>query len=120
MGSTPHSTVAAAGVYCVMTMKQITRKEFDRLLPRHSRLEELMGAQIEWYANVARTLIGTIAVTPVGRSWNFAVLERNRLGTYQVCDVGDNFFNLRQTVTQFHHAVAAARHYSPHLPFGAE
>jgi hypothetical protein len=101
-------------------MKRITREEFDRLLPRHSRLEALMGAQIEWYANTARTLIGAIALTPVGRSWNFAVLKRNRLGAFQVCDVGDNFFNLRQMVAQFHQAVAAQHHSSPDVPFNAE
>jgi hypothetical protein len=98
-----------------MTMKRITRKEFNRLLPRHSRLEELMGAQIEWYANAAQTLIGTIALTAIWRCWNFAVLKRNRLGTFQVCDVGDNFFDLRQTVAQFHRAVTAAKRYRQDL-----
>jgi hypothetical protein len=112
--------VAAAVVQWRMTMKRITRREFDQLLPRHSRLEELMGAQVEWYANSAQTLIGTIALTAVGRSWNYAILRRNRLGTFQVCDVADNFFSRRQTVAQFHHAAAAAKRYPQDVSFDAD
>jgi len=67
-----------------------------------------MGAQVEWFASRAKNLIGTIALTKVGRSWNFAVLRRNKLGHFQVCDVGQNFFNLEQTMVQFRYAMVAA------------
>lgn len=79
-----------------------------------------MGRQFGWYVNVAGTLIGAIALTPVGRSWNFAVLRRNRLGAFAVRNVGDNFFNLQQMMVQFHHAVAAVEHGPPDLPLRAE
>jgi len=68
-----------------------------------------MGEQVEWFANKAKNLIGTIALTKVGRSWNFAVLRRNKLGNFQVCDIGQNFFNLRQTMVQFTYAMVAAK-----------
>jgi hypothetical protein len=45
----------------------------------------------------------------VGRSWNFAVLRRNKLGNFQVCEIGQNFFNLGQTMVQFTYAMIAAK-----------
>ena len=70
-----------------------------------------MGKQIGWFANQAKNLIGVIALTKVGRSWNFAVLKRNKQGSFQVCDVGQNFFNLRQTMVQFKYAMVAAKNW---------
>ena len=92
-----------------MPIKNIARWEFNQLMPRHLVLEDLMGEQVEWFANQAKNLIGTIALTKVGRSWNFAVLRRNMLGNFQVCDIGQNFFNLRQTMVQFRYAMVAAK-----------
>jgi hypothetical protein len=71
----------------------------------------MMGTQAEWFANQAKNLIGTIALTKAGRSWNFAVLKRNKQGNFQVCDVGQNFFNLRQTMVQFKYAMDAAKNW---------
>jgi hypothetical protein len=90
-------------------IKNITRREFSRLLPHHLVLEQLMGEQVAWFADKARNFIGTIALTRVGRSWNFAVLRRNTLGGFEVCDIGQNFFNLAQTIVQFRYAMAAAK-----------
>jgi hypothetical protein len=113
VGTTPHCATATDGAYCPVKIKSINRSEFNQLLPQHRQLEDLMGNQIAWYSNAARTLIGTIAETMIGRSWNFAVLKRNRLGKFQVCDIGENFFNLRQTVAQFHHALTATKNCLP-------
>jgi len=88
-------------------IKRIARWEFNQLLPHHLVLENLMGEQVEWFSNKAKNLIGTIALTKVGRSWNFAVLRRNKLGNFQVCDIGQNFFNLGQTMIQFRYAMVA-------------
>lgn len=92
-----------------MPIKHIARWEFNQLLPNHLVLENLMGDQVEWFANKAKNLIGTIALTKVGRSWNFAVLRRNKLGNFQVCEIGQNFFNLGQTMVQFTYAMIAAK-----------
>jgi hypothetical protein len=90
-------------------IKRIARWEFNQLLPYHLVLEDLMGRQIGWFANEAESLLGTIALTKVGRSWNFAVLRRNTPGNFKVCDIGQNFFNLRQTMVQFKYAMVAAK-----------
>lgn len=91
-----------------MAIKTIGRCEFDQLLPHHLVLESLMGEQVTWFANKTKNLIGTIALTKVGRSWNYAILRRNPLGSFQVCDVGQNFFNLNQAMVQFTYAMGAA------------
>jgi hypothetical protein len=92
-----------------VAIKSIGRWEFNQLLPHHLALEGLMGAQVEWFANRAENVIGTIALTKVGRSWNYAILRRNKLGNFQVCDIGQNFFSFKQTMVQFINAMAAAR-----------
>ena len=91
-----------------MAIKTIGRCEFDQLLPHHRVLESLMGNQVTWFSNKTKNLIGTIALTKVGRSWNYAILKRNDRGSFQVCDVGQNFFNLNQALVQFTYAMGAA------------
>lgn len=93
----------------ILAIKNIGRWEFNRLLPHHLVLESLTGEQVEWFANQAKNLIGTIALTKTGRSWNYAILRRNKLGNFQVCDIGQNFFNLKQTLVQFTYAMVAAK-----------
>jgi len=90
-------------------IQHIARQEFNQLLPQHLMLEKLMGRQIKWFTNRAKNLIGTIAVTKVGRSWNFVVMRRNKQGNFQVCEVGQNFFNLVQTMVQFKYVMVAAK-----------
>ena len=91
-----------------MAIKSIGRWEFDKLLEYHRVLESFMGKQVEWFADKARNLIGTIALTKVGRSWSYAILRRDKLGNFQVCDIGQNFYNLKQTTIQFMYASATA------------
>lgn len=93
----------------ILALNSIGRPEFNQLLPHHLVLESLTGVQVEWFANKAENIIGTIALTKVGRSWNYAILRRNKLGNFQVCDIGQNFFNLQQTMVQFAYAMVAAR-----------
>ena len=79
-------------------------------MPDHLALEEMMGEQVEWFSCKARNLIGTIALTRVGRSWNYAVLGQNTLGHWRVCAVGQNFFNRTQSIAQFNFAMLRAKH----------
>ena len=90
-------------------IQPIARQEFNQLLPQHLILENLTGRQIKWFTNQAKNLIGTIAVTRVGRSWNFVVMRRNKQGNFQVCEVGQNFLNLMQTIVQFKYVMVAAK-----------
>jgi hypothetical protein len=90
-------------------MKSIHRWEFNRLLPHHRVLENLMGEPVAWFADKAKNFIGTIASAKEEGRWNFAILRRNELGNFQVCDVEENFFNLAQTMIQFRYAMVAAQ-----------
>ena len=76
-------------------IESTTQWEFNRSLPHHFALENLMGRQIKWFTNKAKNLIGTITFVRVGRSWNYAVLRRNFLGKFQAREIGRNFLNLR-------------------------
>ena len=91
-----------------MSFESISKAEFNQLLPQHLFLEQFMGQQIEWFANKEHNLIGTIAMGKVGRSWNYAILRRNKLGNLEACDLGENFYDLQQTTVQFAYAMAAA------------
>ncbi len=86
-------------------IKSIARWEFNQLLPQHLVLENLMGEQFEWFADPANKLIGTIAFARMGRSWNFAILQRDKVGDFQLCKFGQNNFTLEQTIVQFRNAV---------------
>lgn len=90
-------------------IQPIVRWEFNQLLPQHVVLEDLMGQQVAWFASKTKTLIGTIASTKVGRSWNYVILRRNALGKFQVCKIGQNYFDLGQTFVQFSYALVAAK-----------
>ena len=91
-----------------MAINRISRANFNRFLSQPRVLESLMGEQIEWFGNPARNLIGTIARNKVGRSWNYAILRQTQPGHFDVCDVGENFYSLRQTGVQFRYAMAGA------------
>jgi hypothetical protein len=45
-----------------MRIKNIDRDQFDQLLPAHRVLERLIGKEIEWFANRAKTCLGTVAL----------------------------------------------------------
>jgi len=68
-----------------------------------------MGKPIEWFANKAKNIIGAIALTKIRKSWNFAVLQRNILGKFQVREIGQNFFNLGQIRVQLRAAMSPLR-----------
>ena len=82
-----------------MRIKNIDRNQFDQLLPAHRVLEHLIGKEVEWFANRAKTCLGTIALNAEG-SWVYSVLRLNRLGNFNVIDVGWNIFNYYQTRVQ--------------------
>ena len=94
-------------------IQSIARWEFNQLLPQHLVLENLMGEQFEWFADPGKKLIGTIAITPMGQSWNFAILRRDKLGDFQLCKFGQNNFNLEQTLVQSRNAMVTVINHRP-------
>ena len=77
-----------------MTIKSISRYEFDRLLPHYPALESLMVDQVEWFSNPSGTMLAAVAKGKGAAGWNYAILKRDRKGDFHVRKVMDNFFNL--------------------------
>lgn len=76
-----------------MSIRTISRPEFDRLLPQNPVVENLMIDQIEWFSNRSGNLLGTIAKGESVADWNYAILKRDKKGDLRVRKVMNNFFN---------------------------
>ena len=76
-----------------MTINTTGRAEFSRLLSFHRALEQWAGQEVEWFANAAQTVIGTIAFTATDNRWNSVVLRKNKQGRFQACRRMENLFS---------------------------
>lgn len=77
-----------------MAIRATGRAEFIRRLSLHSDLERLVGKEVEWFADAAGNVIGTIAVAAKDRGWNYVVLRKNKLGNFQASNRRENLFSL--------------------------
>ena len=77
-----------------MTIRTISRFEFEQLLAHHPALESLMVQQVEWFSSKSGNLLGVIAKDEGVAGWNYAIFKRDNKGEFHVQKVMDNFFNL--------------------------
>jgi hypothetical protein len=77
-----------------MTVKSISRFEFDQLLPHYPVLESLMVEQVEWYSNRSGNMLAAIAKGEGAAGWNYVILKRDKKDEFHVRKVMSNFFNL--------------------------
>ena len=77
-----------------MTIRTISRSEFDQLLPDHSALQSLLREQVEWFSNKSGNLLGAIAKAAGIAGWNYVILKRDKKGDFHVRKVMNNFFNV--------------------------
>jgi hypothetical protein len=77
-----------------MTIRATGRSEFIRRLSLHSDLERFVGKEVEWFANAAGTIIGTIALAARDRGWNYVVLRKNKLGNFRASNRREDLFSL--------------------------
>jgi hypothetical protein len=78
-----------------MGIKTIAHTEFDRLLPQHFTLENLVGKEVEWFSNRSGNMVGTIAKQENVTGWNYAILKRDKEGVSHVRKVMNNFLSLK-------------------------
>ena len=83
-----------------MAFENIRREEFDQCRPPPLGLQRLMAEQVEWFANAARTIIGTIAGN-VEDGWSYAVLMADKRGHYRVCRLGGDAYDLNAARARF-------------------
>ncbi len=77
-----------------MSIKTIPRFESERLLPCPFVLEGLMGEELEWFSDGSGTMLGAIARGKGVAGWNYAILKRDKEGSFHLRKVMSNFFNL--------------------------
>ena len=77
-----------------MTIKSISRSEFDECLPHYPALENLMVDPVEWFSNRSGSMLAAIAKGEGAAGWNYAILKRDKKGDFHVRKVMNNFFNL--------------------------
>ncbi len=76
-----------------MSIRAISRSEFDRLLPQNPAVENLMVEQVEWFSNRSGNLLGTIARGESVAGWNYVIVKWDKKGHPHVCKVMNNFFS---------------------------
>jgi hypothetical protein len=91
-----------------VSFESIRKEKFDRFRPPHLGLESLMVWQTEWFANMAGTTIGTLAVGKANQGWNYAVLGRDKSGDFRVYKLGRDAFSLDDARDEFLLEMAAA------------
>jgi hypothetical protein len=67
-----------------------------------------MEWQVEWFANKTGTTIGTLAAGKRDEGWNYAVLNRDKAGNFQICKLGVDAFSLDDARSEFMCEMAAA------------
>ena len=68
-------------------IKNISREEMDRFLPRRFNIDGFIGAEVEWFSDRVGNIIGTIAEGTTKMNWGYAVLRRDDNGLYRFWDL---------------------------------
>lgn len=92
-----------------MSVKSISSRKFNRFLPAHNHLGTVIGKEVEWFADDPENSIGTIASSTKERGWNYAILRRDWMGEFQVCDLKANFRNFPAARVDFLLAMRTAQ-----------
>lgn len=69
----------------LLSIRNISRWEFEQLLPERSAIEATIGEQVEWWAQKAGRFIGTIAKGIAEPGWRYILLERDEGGRFRIC-----------------------------------
>jgi len=74
-----------------VSVKSISSWKFNRFLPTRNDLRTAIGKEVEWFADDPENSIGTIAFSKKKTGWNYAILSRDWMGDFQVCNLKANF-----------------------------
>ena len=105
-GSTTHRQPSLLEEQTV-SVKSISSRKFNRFLPAHNHLGTAIGEEVEWFADDRENSIGTIAFSTEERGWNYAILQRDWMGDFQVGELKANFRNVQAARINFLRAMAA-------------
>jgi hypothetical protein len=75
----------------VVIINSTGRQAFHQLLPSNAISEMAVGEEVEWFADVAETVIGTIGFGGMNMGWNYAVLKPDMMGEFRVSEKQRHF-----------------------------
>jgi hypothetical protein len=75
----------------VEIINSIGRQAFHQLLPANAVPEIVVGEEVEWFADVMKTVIGTIGFDGKYKGWNYAILERDTTANFLITEQHSNF-----------------------------
>ena len=88
-----------------MAINAISRLQFIELLPEHDLMEAISGEQVAWWADQARSIIGTVGKGRGEHDWAYAMLARDENGTYRVCKLRSGISSRLTASAQLHHVM---------------
>jgi hypothetical protein len=76
-------------------ISNVKSKEFNRLFTFNNELVPYIGVELQWYADDAKNVIGTIAKGTSDACWRYTILRRNLLGNFLVSTLSRDFMDLQ-------------------------
>jgi hypothetical protein len=83
-------TIAGEKVHLVI-INSTRRQAFHQLPPANAVPEMAVGEEVEWFVDVAETVIGTIGFDARIKGWNYAILTRDARGEFRISEQHGNF-----------------------------
>jgi hypothetical protein len=62
------------------------REAFHQLLPSGGVPEIAVGEEVEWFADAAEAIIGTVGFAGRNAGWYYAILKRDSVGDFRVSE----------------------------------
>lgn len=75
----------------MVIVNSTSQQAFHHLLPENAVPELAVGEEVEWFADVAKTVIGNIAFDARHSGWNYALLKRDGSGEFRASEKLGNF-----------------------------
>jgi hypothetical protein len=81
-----HKQTSHGGNGNMVIINSTGRQAFHQLLPGNADSEMALGEEVEWFADVAETIIGTVGFGGRSVGWYYAILTRDAAGDFRVCE----------------------------------
>ncbi len=75
----------------MVVINSIGQLAFHQLLPANAVPEMAAGEGVEWFADVADTIIGNIGFDAKNKGWNYVILTRDAGGEFRISERHGNF-----------------------------
>ena len=92
----------------MVIINSTVRQAFHKLLPSNADSETAVGEEVEWFADVAETIIGTIGFDRNNMGWNYAILKRDNRGDFRISERQGNLPNCHTARVALLHRMVGA------------